>query len=272
MINIYIFGYTGMLGNYVYKYLSSLNTYNIFGFNRNNLNILDANFKNIDDFLYKYIDKHQYNIIINVSGIIPQSLIDDNHKYYKINAIFPQWLTILSHKYNFKIIHISTDCVFSGCKGLYNENDIHDSYDDYGKSKSLGENNQITIIRTSIIGEEIYNKKSLLEWIKSNKNSEINGYTNHLWNGVTCYQLAKIINQIITNNLFWEGVRHIYSPNIVSKYDLAIMINNIYNLNIKINKYNCEKTIDKTLSSIYNIDEFDIPSLEKQLIEQLGKL
>ena len=86
---------------------------------------------------------------------------------------------------------------FTGKKGSYNEDDLHDEINDYGTSKSLGELCDATIIRTSIIGEELRNKRSLLEWVKSNAHGEINGYDNHYWNGVTCLQLSFFIKDII---------------------------------------------------------------------------
>lgn len=163
-----------------------------------------------------------------------------------------------------QMIHITTDCVFLGKKGNYNEDDLHDETNDYGVSKSLGELCDATIIRTSIIGEELRNKRSLLEWVKSNTHGEINGYDNHHWNGVTCLQLSFIIKDIIENNKFWKGIRHIYSPKSVSKYELVNMINEIYKLNIKVNKFNTENSIDKTITTKYK-KIFDIPNLYTQI-------
>ena len=91
------------------------------------------------------------------------------------------------------MIHVTTDCVFSGKDGNYNENSIHDETNDYGISKSLGELCDATIIRTSIIGEEINNKRSLLEWVRSNSGKEINGYENHFGMELLDLQLAYIL-------------------------------------------------------------------------------
>ena len=167
------------------------------------------------------------------------------------------------------MIHVTTDCVFSGKEGKYNEKSIHDEINDYGMSKSLGELCKATIIRTSIIGEEVNNKRSLLEWVKSNSGKEINGYENHYWNGVTCLQLAKIVNEIINTGNYWNGVRHIFSPRSVSKYELVTIINDIYNLKIKINKFKTPESVNKTITSIYE-NMFTIPDLQKQ-IEELNK-
>ena len=125
----------------------------------------------------------------------------------------------------------------------------------------------VTIIRTSIIGEELANQRSLLEWVRSQKDCQIYGYTNHLWNGVTCLQLTEIIKQIIDQNLFWIGVRHIFSPISVSKYQLVKMINQIYNLSIQILECKTNQSIDKTLTSIYETNnKFEIPDLFTQIV------
>jgi dTDP-4-dehydrorhamnose reductase len=147
------------------------------------------------------------------------------------------------------MIHITTDCVFSGKDGSYNELSEHDETNDYGMSKSLGELCNATIIRTSIIGEEVQNKRSLLEWVKSNKGKDINGFVNHFWNGVTCLELSNVIYKIINEKLYWNGVRHIFSPKSVSKFELVSMINEVYNLNIKINPFETEN-VDKTITTI----------------------
>jgi dTDP-4-dehydrorhamnose reductase len=145
----------------------------------------------------------------------------------------------------------------------------HDETNDYGISKSLGELGECTIVRTSIIGEEQINKRSLLEWTLANKGGNVNGYINHLWNGVTCFQLSNIIYDIIQKEMFWKGVRHIFSPTQVSKYELVCLINEIYDLRITINEYQTPQRIDKTLASIYDTCYvFNIPSLKQQIQEQ----
>ena len=99
---------------------------------------------------------------------------------------------------------------------------------------------------------------------KSNKGGKVNGYNNHYWNGVTCLQLATIIKQMIENNIFWKGIRHVYSPRSVSKYELVKMINEAYKLNIEIYKYNADNNIDKTITSKHE-KIFNIPDLLVQL-------
>jgi dTDP-4-dehydrorhamnose reductase len=262
IMSIILFGSTGMLGNYVLNVLKS--NFDVICISRNDFDIETNNWKILDELLKKYILSDNY-VIVNCVGIIPQKHnFQEYRKYIKVNTLFPHKLSEYSLKYNCKFIHITTDCVFDGTKGNYNINDKHTASNIYGISKSEGEPLDATIIRTSIIGEEKYGKKSLLEWIKSNQNSEINGFNNHLWNGVTCLTLANIIKQIITQNIYWKGVKHIFSPNIVTKYDLCKIINETYDLNIKINLVNDKVIKNMTLSGE---EFFVIDTIENQIKE-----
>ena len=266
-MKLFIFGSNGMLGNYVKSYLSQY--YEILPLTRNDYDLSKLNINSLEKLLInKHLEKN--DIIINCAGVIPQSSQQrslDSKLYFTINSLFPVVLSQICDKHNVKMIHITTDCVFSGKDGLYNELSEHDETNDYGMSKSLGELCNATIIRTSIIGEELINKRSLLEWVKSNKCKEINGFVNYFWNGVTCLELSKVIYKIINENLYWSGVRHIFSPKSVSKYELVSMINEIYNLNIKINQFHTEK-VDKTLATIYDTNNiFKIPDLNEQINE-----
>ena len=267
-MKIFIFGSNGMLGNYIKSYLSNL--YEIIALTRKDYDLSKINIDTLTTLLNKK-NVQKDDIIINCAGVIPQASKQrglNTRLYFTINSLFPVMLSQICDKLGAKMIHITTDCVFSGKDGNYNENSLHDEINDYGMSKSLGELCKATIIRTSIIGEEINNKRSLVEWVISNKNNTINGYKNHYWNGVTCLQLAKIIQIIIHNNNFWNGVRHIYSPHTVSKYELVSMINNTYELNIIINPFETEFRSDKSISTIYEINnEFNIPDLKEQIDE-----
>ena len=263
-MKILIFGSNGMLGSYVTSYLSK--TYQVIRIVRNDYDLEHLSIDSLKEFLSSK-ELEENDIIINCAGVIPQSSKQRNlntRMYFIINSIFPIILGMICDKYNYRMIHITTDCVFSGKDGNYDETSIHDETNDYGISKSLGEFCNSTIIRTSIIGEELNNKRSLLEWVRSNNGKEIKGYINHYWNGVTCLQLAKIIGNIIHYDDFWKGVKHIFSPNSVNKYQLVSMINEIYELDIKISEFETENNIDKTISSNYD-QIFDIPDLFLQI-------
>jgi len=266
-INIFVIGKNGMLGNYVYSYLKNNTKYNVIGLDRTNLNIITATQRIIKNMLF-HLGMVENDVIINCAGVIPQRNNNNILDSITVNSVFPYYLYNVCKQMNSKLIHISTDCVFSGEQGHYTEKSIHDAKDVYGKTKSLGEPKDATIIRTSIIGEELNNFNSLLEWVKSNKDKEVLGYINHFWNGVTCLQFAKICEYMIDNNIFWGGVKHIISPEIISKYNLIKLISKIYNLNIKVNGHMTNNKCDRTLSTIKNIFKKNIPNLETQLIQQ----
>lgn len=253
-MKIYLFGSTGMLGRYVFNILN--NKYDIICINRDNFDIKNDLWENLERILEKNLNEN--DIIINCAGIIPQKTPFDNYRdYIRINTLFPHKLNELCIKSRAKLMHITTDCVYDGLKGNYTLLDEHTATNIYGISKSEGEPHNATIIRTSIIGEELSGKKSLLEWVKSNKNGKIKGYINHYWNGVTCLTLANFIKDIIDNNNFWSGVKHIYSPETISKYELCCFINEIYNLNIDIEPHNDSLSKNMTLGGekIYSIDK-----------------
>lgn len=252
-MKIYVFGSTGMLGTYLTSYLNK--KLNVVQVSRNEFD-LNGDFSKLFE-IYKF---ESDDVVINASGIIKQREYDQE-ELIRVNSLFPQFLSTL--KCN--VIHITTDCVFSGNAGSYTEDSLHDCLDDYGKSKSLGENKNLTIIRTSIIGEEQRNKKSLLEWVRLHENQTINGYLNHFWNGVTCLELSKQIYQIILSKNYWNGVRHFHSPDTVNKYQLVSYIDEVYNLNNTIipvmNKY-----CDRSLKSNFN------SPIELSIKEQLNQL
>ena len=272
-IKVFVFGSTGMLGRYVTSYLKKNPSLNVIEVTRTEIDAYSVD----TDFIIKFLEGNDVSIssndiVINCMGIIPQSKnVNDtsNRAYFRINSVFPIMLSAACNIMCTKYIHVTTDCVFSGTSGMYTEDSIHDETNDYGVSKSLGELGiDATVIRTSIIGEELKNKYSLLEWVKSHKDKEIKGFTNHYWNGVTCLELSKIIEKIIMNKNYWRGVRHIFSPQSVSKYEIVGMINQIYCLNNKIIEYETETMVDKTLLSKYNhCAMMNIPDLYTQITE-----
>lgn len=283
---IIIFGSTGMLGRYVTQYLTTLfRDTRIITLDRSKYNILTQSFQELDELLQIYINipnQTTNTCIINCAGLIPQRLSTQLHNihkadYYLINSIFPQMLDQLANKYHARFIHITTDCVYDGISktypATYTETDTPDEHGIYGHSKALGEklSPNTTIIRTSIIGDELTTTGvSFLSWVK-NSTGIISGWDNHYWNGITCYQLATIIGQIIQHNLFWPGTRHIYSPEILSKYQLALIIKEIYQLDsIVINQVSQATCINKALSSNYpdTCAQFNIPVLKAQLHAQ----
>ena len=251
-MNILLFGANGMLGKYVYKVLSK--KYKVTKMMREDFNIESCDWGSLDE----KIKENFPSIIINCAGIIPQKVDKSNiSSYIKVNTLFPHKLQEISIKYNCKLIHITTDCVFSGNIGNYIETDTHDAKGIY----------DACVIRTSIIGESDTYKVGLLEWVRNHKNKKINGYTNHIWNGITCLTLAKIIDEIIKKNTYWKGVKHIFSSDSVSKYELCCIINKIYDLNITIIPVIVNKK-DMRLSSCFDtVHRYEIKSIKNQITE-----
>lgn len=261
---IFILGCSGMLGNYVYSYFIKKADFNVINIE---FRITIDNINKIEEVLIaNNIDNE--TCVINCIGAIPQRTNDIN-KYYVINSLFPHVLSKICQKYNSRMIHPCTDCVFSGNNGNYKETDKHDEINDYGYSKSIGEPLNCTLIRTSIIGLELKNKKSFMEWVLSSVQNKkfIDCWDNHIWNGITCLEYCELLYEIIKNNCFWKGVKHFYSPNVISKYDLAkliveIFLGNEYLMYVKKNSTN--KFIDKSLSSNYNLI-YKIKTIKEQI-------
>jgi dTDP-4-dehydrorhamnose reductase len=265
-MKIFIFGKNGMLGSYMFSYLSK--KYTVIGITRDDYDLSNLEIGTLRELLVsKQLEKG--DLVLNCAGVIPQaSKQRDLYKnlYYRINSMFPVMLSMICEKIGANMIHITTDCVFDGKLGNYHEKSEHTETNDYGVSKSLGELCDATIIRTSIIGEEKLNKRSLLEWVRSNKNGSINGFVNHHWNGVTCLELSKVVLEVIESGIYWKGVRHIFSPTSVTKYELVTMINVVYSLDIEIKPHETE-TVDKTITTVYN-KRFKI----KELLEQIREI
>ena len=275
MKRILIFGSTGMLGSEVLKVFAKEKKFIVSATykNKKSLNILKKNFnlflKNKIKFIkfdvtnYKNkslkecLGNNQH--IINCIGLIKPYIDEKNKKSRNallVNSIFPHNLNEINKSHeNAKIYQIATDCVFSGREGNYLENSEHDALDIYGKTKSLGEVNDKNFfnIRCSIIGNEIGNYKSLVEWFKMQKiNTKINGFSNHLWNGITTYVFAEIIKTIILKKIYIPNLIHIVPKNKISKFELLKLFKKIFNRkDITIKKILSNKKTDRTIGTIH---------------------
>lgn len=260
-MKLLLFGSNGMLGRYMKTYLQDI--YEVVPLTRKDLDLSKSTPEEIMSFLSKNVCKG--DVILNASGLIKQRK-SKAIEMIKVNSLFPQILANFKTNIECEVIHITTDCVFNGIRGSYHETDAHDCCDVYGKSKSLGENVINTNIRTSIIGEEITNKLSLLEWVRSMHGGTIEGYQNHIWNGVTCLELAKLIDRVIKGKNFWKGTRHIFSPVDISKFSLIESIIKIYSLNIRLKKINSQEKCFRNLSSN------SAPLIQKDIYRQLVEM
>lgn len=263
-MRIVIFGSTGLLGSYIEKYFK-LKYYTVITVNRCDIDIEKTCIQDIIKNIKLILKKGDY--IINCIGLTNKIKKDEN-TFIKINSIFPQILSNICEINECYLFQPSTDCIFDGISdNIYNINDNATLHDIYGTSKYFGEpsNKNTMVFRVSIIGEN-KSKKSLLEWLKSMKNKYINGYINHYWNGITCLEYAQYLEKIIFNLKFKGGTYHLYSlyngEKFITKYELLCIINDIYNLNIKINPIKSNKKCDRRLDGI-QVNK----SLEKQIIE-----
>jgi dTDP-4-dehydrorhamnose reductase len=178
----------------------------------------------------------QPDFVINCIGLIKQNpLVLDPLSSIQLNALLPHRVSLICRAADIRMIHVSTDCVFAGKKGMYVESDQSDAEDLYGRTKYLGELSypHTLTLRTSIIGRELSQFKSLLEWFLSQKGKKVQGFTRVMFSGVTTIYLAKIVREIIANHPKLTGIYHISSPPI-SKYELLCMLRDAYKLDVDI--------------------------------------
>lgn len=262
-----------MIGHQVYNYIKNKGNYKLINFSfRSKLQadtiIIDA--KNEYKFINS-IRKFNPNYIINCIGsLISQSNADPETAIF-LNAYLPYRLLKVANKINAKLIHISTDCVFSGKKkSPYFEDDEKDGKDIYAKTKSLGEinNNKHLTLRTSVVGPELKsNGEELFHWFM-NQSGTINGYTESFWSGITTIELAKAVLWAIEKNI--TGLYHVTNNKKISKYELLILFKKYSKKNIKILSIK-GKLQDKSFVDTRKLMNYKIPSYEL-MIKNMFKL
>ena len=269
---ILVLGSTGMLGHQIVNYLNGFSDFIVDDISyRNKLSesteIVDATSKSVFE---EAIVRLKPDFIINCIGILVKGSQDEERAVY-LNAYLPHQLKKIAKIINSKLIHISTDCVFSGSKGQYIETDSRDGQGVYSQTKILGEiiDDINLTLRTSIIGPELkYNGEGLFHWFM-NQSGDISGYTKAIWSGVTTIELAKTIKWAIDNNL--TGLYHITNNTSISKYELLKLFQKYTKKEINI--YPKDGIIvNKSLLDTRLIINYDIPSYEimvKMMIENM---
>jgi len=255
-VRILILGGTGMLGNTLLNVLLENPYFDVFTTVRSRA-LINPRCKNIyfgvdaenTELLISIFNEIKPNLVINCMGAIKQKEIEysDQSMIY-INGIFPHNLYRICKKNDSRLVHISTDCVFSGKVGMYLEDDLSDAQDLYGLSKFLGEihyPNSLTL-RTSIVGHELGTSYGLLEWFLK-QNIDTQGYCNAIFSGLTTLELSKIIRDIVIPRSEMTGLFHL-SSDPISKYDLLMKFNYIYEKNLTIIRNESIK-IDRSLNS-----------------------
>lgn len=279
-MKVLILGSAGMLGHKLYQVLtpdfdvtgtirgafSDISKYGLF--NKSQI-IPDTDAQDISR-VEKVIEETSPEVVVNCVGII-KPLEEKSGELLNIwiNSLFPHQLYGICQSGGIRLVHISTDCVFSGKKGNYREDDPSDAEDIYGKTKYLGEVHGAgaLTIRTSLIGRELESANNLVEWFLANQGGKVQGYSNAIFSGFPTLHLSRIIADIIMHHRNLSGVYHV-SSEAISKFDLLTLINRAMGLNIEIEEYpdfHCDRSLDSTLYR--KATGFIPPSWEKMVNE-----
>ena len=266
---ILVLGSTGMLGHQVVNYLKNFDDFTVDDISyrkkfRESTVIVDAMSKSV---LERIIVKLNPDFIINCIGILIRGEHDKEKSIY-LNAYLPHQLKRIAKKINSKLIHISSDCVFSGLKGQYKENDLKDGKGLYSQTKQLGEINDDTnlTIRTSFIGPELKNDgEGIFHWFM-NQTRPIDGFKKSIWSGVTAIELAKAIKWAIENNI--TGLYHVTNNSIISKCDLLQLFKKSTKKSIRIVAVD-GKPVDKSFRDTRLLIDYEIPSYEIMINEMI---
>lgn len=279
---VVVLGANGMLGSMIMRVLSLDNSIFLIGTVRNNsetkllakkypqakISVLDLDHADIG-VIQKAVSPADW--AINCIGILKPYISEDDHfkieRAIRINSLYPHLLAKAAEKAGAKIIQIETDCVFSGKRGNYVESDPHDPLDVYGKTKSLGEsyNKNVFHLRCSIIGPEPKAHVSLLDWfLTQKKNAEVNGFTNHYWNGITTLNFARIAWGIIRKDLKLARLQHVVPQNKLAKARMLEVAKIAFHReDIKIKPIKAEYFLNRTLST-------DTPTVNLRLWHAAG--
>jgi dTDP-4-dehydrorhamnose reductase len=191
------------------------------------------------------------DVVFNAVGIIKQIReAQDSIASLTINSLLPHQLGTLCAACGARLIHVSTDCVFSGDKGNYSENDFPDARDLYGRTKLLGEvdlPNAITV-RTSMIGREIHTRTGLVEWFLSQRGRSVRGYRGAIFTGFTTLELARILAGIARDGEHMHGLWQV-SAEPITKYELLQIVNREFNADVSIepdDEFQCNRSLDST--------------------------
>ena len=259
-MRVMVLGVTGMLGNAMFRVLSENADLVVYGTARSessrryfaeNLQsqiFVGVNVENHDSLVKVFADV-QPNIVVNCVGLVKQ-LADANDplQAVPINTLLPHRLAALCQATAARLIHISTDCVFSGSKGDYLESDFPDAYDLYGRSKLLGEVDypHAITLRTSIIGHELSGHRSLVNWFLAQQ-STVKGYTRAIFSGLPTVELATVVRDVVLPQQELHGLYHVASRPI-NKFDFLQLVAKAYGKSIEIKPAE-DLVIDRSLNA-----------------------
>jgi len=271
-----------MIGHGLFYGLSQYNDLDVYASVREDTNInkwfplaLKEKIKiNIDvnhfDSVIELLSFAQPDVVINCIGLIKQNpLVENPLLAISINSLFPHRVASICRAMGIRMIHVSTDCVFSGDKGKYKETDPSDATDLYGRTKFLGEviYPHCITLRTSIIGHELRGKRGLVEWFLSQQGM-IKGFTHAIFTGLPTIEFARVIKEYVLPDPNLNGLYHV-SAEPISKYDLLKLIAIRYRKEIQINPYDgfySDRSLDST--RFQNATGYQPPSWE-ELVEKM---
>lgn len=277
-MKVLILGGSGMLGHKLTQVLAArFETWATF---RGSANVMFERRRSVGDVsadnfasVVNALSEVEPDTVVNCIGIVKQDkAAKDRYQSIAINSLFPHQLARECAARGVRLIHLSTDCVFNGSRGNYNENDISDAEDIYGRTKWLGEleyENCLTI-RTSMIGRELRGNHGLLEWFLSQRGKTVRGFKRAIFSGFTTIALSEIIGNVIENPNDLHGVWHVAAEPI-SKFDLLAMIKQAFQLDIEIEPdetFACDRSLDD--SRFRARTGFAPPSWE-QMIERMAR-
>lgn len=243
---VLVLGVTGMLGSTLFRAFSHDPALETYGTMRDTAgarhfpkslhgNLIPNIMLEAENGPLTVFERARPDIVINCVGIIKQlSNAKDYVESLTINAALPHRLAKYCSLIGARLVHFSTDCVFSGAKGAYTEADFPDADDLYGRTKLLGEvdyQNTITL-RTSIIGHELSSNKSLADWFLS-QSGTVNGYRRAIFSGLPTIEVAKVLRDFVLPNTHLHGIYHL-SADPINKYDLLSLVANAYGKDITI--------------------------------------
>lgn len=224
------------------------------------------------DKLQEVVTACRPDAVVNAVGVIKQRAeATDVIQSLEVNALLPHRLAVICEIAGARLVHFSTDCVFSGRRGKYLETDVSDAEDLYGRTKYLGElsGQHCLTLRTSIIGQELAHKSGLLEWFLAQR-GKVKGYTKAVFSGFTTLEMARIIDKILDSGVPLSGVYHVSSEPI-SKFDLLTMIRDALGLPVEIepfHEFKCDRSLD---SSRFRSATGYRPPAWKVMIEELAQ-
>lgn len=244
-MRVLVLGASGMLGNAVLRVMSEHDNWTVYGTLRSpnsalktlapKAKLLHGIRADQPDSLLAALTQSRPQVVINCVGLVKQlASADDPLEAIPINALMPHRLARLCELAQARLVHISTDCVFSGCQGNYRESDMPDAEDLYGRSKLLGEvsDRHAITLRTSIIGHELGRDHGLVGWFLSQQ-ERVKGYTEAIFSGVPTFELARVVRDFVIPNTQLHGLYHVAAAPI-SKHDLLQIVNRVYGKNLQI--------------------------------------